>query len=590
MQIVRGIPVSPGIVIGRIFVLDDEHRRIARRLVPADRVDEELTRLDAALGASVKDLEALRVEAERELGKETAGIFSFHIGALSDRALTDPMRNMVRDERVTAEYAVYKVLSRWADRFAHLPDATFATKVDDVRDLASRVLRHLIGEHQGRLAHLTHEAVIVANDLTPSQAAGFDRKKVAAFATDFGGRTSHTAIVARALGIPAVVGCKELGAIATDGTPIVVDGERGLVIVDPDEAKLDEYKGYIEQRKLFRLSLAEVTDLPGRTRDEVEVTVLGNIEFPEETESVLKHGGGGVGLYRTEFLFLTSQVEPTEEDHFESYRRCVKLLDGRPLVIRTVDLGADKYTQSRFEIPERNPFLGCRSIRYCLQSLPMFRRQLRAILRVSALGPVSVMFPLITSTSEFRQGKWLLHDVMEELAEEGVPFDRDIRVGMMVEVPSAAVMADVFAREADFFSIGTNDLVQYTLAVDRTNERVAHLYNPAHPAVLRLIRDVMRAARRHKVPVSCCGEAAGDLEMALLLLGLGLRTLSVTASTIPELKRLIRSVSIAQCERIARRAISFDSDVEVAAFLRDQIRKIIPDAFDGRSAEPRSLQ
>jgi phosphotransferase system enzyme I (PtsI) len=302
---------------------------------------------------------------------------------------------------------------------------------------------------------------------------------------------------------------------------------------------------------------------------------------------VLACGGGGVGLYRTEFLYLASETEPSEEDHYKAYSECVRLCAGRPLTIRTVDLGADKYTQRQQEDPERNPFLGLRSIRYCLKSQPMFKTQLRALLRASALGPIKVMFPLITSTAEFRQAKFILNEVMEDLAEEGLAYDPRLSVGMMVEVPSAAVMADSFAREVDFFSIGTNDLVQYTLAVDRTNERVAHLFNPAHPAVIKLIKDVARVGRRRHVPVSCCGESAGDPDFALLLIGLGLRTLSTTAASIPQLKRMVRSVTIEQCEKIARRALSFDSDVSVAAYLRDQARKVIPEAYAGRSVEER---
>ncbi|MFG0313138.1 MAG: phosphoenolpyruvate--protein phosphotransferase, partial [Phycisphaerales bacterium] len=343
-------------------------------------------------------------------------------------------------------------------------------------------------------------------------------------ATDLGGKTSHTAIVARALGIPAVVGCQAVTEVAIDEQPIIIDGDRGLVILNPTTEKLEEYHAYIEQRKVLQLTLDELATLEPITRDEVEINILGNIEFADEIGSVMRAGGGGVGLYRTEFLYLTSRTEPTESDHYESYARCVELLEGRPLIIRTVDLGADKHTQESFLIPERNPFLGCRSIRFCLKSLPMFKRQLRAVLRASALGPIKVMFPLITSPDEFRRARLILNDVMEDLDDAGIEFDRSIPVGMMVEVPSAAIMAPVFAREADFLSIGTNDQVQYTLAVDRTNERVADLFNPAHPAVIRLIREVVKGARRHDTPVSCCGESAGDPEYALLLIGLGVRT------------------------------------------------------------------
>lgn len=588
MLAIKGIPVSPGVVIGRVFTLDDERQRIPRRAVPREQAPAEQKRLDAALAAARAELAAFQRTAEAEMGEETAKIFLFHLGMLSDKNLIGPMRTMIEKEQVTAEYAAWKAMQDLAARFASMRDSAFTTKANDVEDLAIRLLRQLVGEHRTRLNELGHEAAVIATDLTPSQTAAFDRKRVVAFATDLGGRTSHTSIVARALGIPAVVGCGDLTRHADDGTRVIVDGDRGLVILDPDEATLDEYKAVIEQRRVFQLSLDELASLPAVTRDGVEVELLGNIEFPEEVPHLLGCGAAGVGLYRTEFLYLAKETEPTEEEHFQAYSACVRLLAGRPLTIRTMDLGADKYTQRQAANPERNPFLGLRSIRYCLKSLPMFKAQLRAICRASALGPIKVMFPLITSVQELRQAKWVLREVMEDLFEEGVEFDPKMPIGMMVEVPSAALMADTFAGEVDFFSIGTNDLIQYTLAVDRTNERVAALFAPTHPAVVKLIKDVARVGRRRNLPVSCCGEAAGDPDFALLLLGMGLRTLSATAASIPQLKRLVRSVTIKQCEQIARRALSFDSDASVAAFLRDQARKIIPEAFDGRTVEERA--
>lgn len=588
MHIVKGIPVSPGVVIGRIFVLDDERQRIPRRQIPADSVQAEQARLDSALAMSIRELHALRANAEKQMGEEAAKIFLFHLGMLADKNLVVPMHRMIAGELVTAEYAVYKSFRDLADNFRRMKDTTFSTKANDLEDLSTRVLRHLIGEHRSKLAELHHEAVVVAGDLTPSQTAGFDRDKVVAFATDLGGRTSHTSIVARALGIPAVVGCGDITQHASDGQQVIVDGDRGLVILEPDEHRLEEYNAYIEQRKIYQLSLDELARLPALTRDGTPIQLLGNIEFPQEVPVVLACGGEGVGLYRTEFLYLASETEPSEEDHFAAYSECVRMLAGRPLIIRTVDLGADKYTQRQQEQPERNPFLGLRSIRFALKTLPMFRTQLRAILRASALGPIRMMFPLITSISEFRHAKWLVRDVMEDLAEDNIPYDPEIPIGMMVEVPAAALMADDFACEVDFFSIGTNDLVQYTLAVDRTNERVASLFSPAHPAVVRLIKEVARVGRRRNIPVSCCGEAAGDQDYAVLLIGLGLRTLSVNAASIPHLKRMVRSVTIQQCERIARRALSFDTDTSVASFLREETRKIIPEAFEGRSFEERS--
>ncbi len=581
----KGLPVSSGIAIGRVMVVDDDLRRVQRRKVAAAAIAPEIERLDTAIGKSIDEIRDVHARAEKEMGADTAKIFLFHVGMLQDKSLIGEMKRLIEAEQVNADYAVSSTLAKLSDRLRQAGDTVFATKVNDIDDLGHRLLRHLTGGDQGKIDSAESDTIIVARDLTPSQTAGFDRSKILGFTTDLGGRTSHTAIVARALEIPAVVGCQTLLRVARDGMGIIVDGDRGTVILNPDPVTLEEYRGSIEQQRTFRLSLADLSSLPSVTQDGTDVKIVGNIEFPREITSVLASGGEGVGLYRTEFLYLTRATEPTEEDHYESYKQCVELLKGRELVIRTVDLGADKYTQSREEIPERNPFLGCRSIRYCLRNLPMFKRQLRAILRASALGPIKVMFPLITSMTELRHAKYLVNDVMEELEEEGVPFDRSIKVGMMVEVPSAALMADAFAREVDFFSIGTNDLVQYTLAVDRTNERVANLYSPTHPAVIRLIRDVCRSARRHQTPVSCCGESAGDLEYAMLLIGLGLRTLSVTSSAIPQLKRLIRSVTVPQCERIARQVMSLDSEVQVAALLRDRARKIVPEAFDGRSVE-----
>lgn len=588
MQTIKGIPVSPGIVIGRVFVLDDQGRRIARRTVAPEHVPREQHRLEAALAASIAELAAVRDDAERQMGKETAQIFAFHMGMLADRSLVGSMRGLIADRRLAAECAVQQAFAELAERFRRMKDTAFTTKANDVDDLSQRVLRHLIGEHTSRLAHLDHEAIVVSADLTPSQVAGFDRSRVVAFATELGGRTGHTSIVARALGIPAVVGCPGLMSNVSDGTPVVLDADRGLVVLNPEPETVEEYRRHLEQRRVFRLSLEDAARLPGVTRDGTRVHILGNIEFPDEIEAVLKLGGEGVGLYRTEFLYLTREAEPTEEDHFRAYRACLDALHGRTLVIRTVDLGADKHTQARAAQPERNPFLGLRSIRYCLHHQGMFRTQLRALLRASALGPLRIMFPLVTNIAELRQAKWLVREVMEDLDDEGVTYDRRLKIGMMVEVPSAALTADTFAREVDFFSIGTNDLVQYTLAVDRTNERVASMFNPCHPAVLRLIKEVSRVCRRREVPVSCCGESAGELEFAVLLIGLGLRTLSVTAAAIPPLKKLVRSVTVRECERIAREALSLDSDVAVSSFLRDRTRKIIPDAFDDRNVEERA--
>jgi phosphotransferase system enzyme I (PtsI) len=584
MQVFRGLPVSPGIAIGRVLVVDDDLRRVVKRTIKAGQAKAEVARFDKAVEQSLEELAEVHAKARKEMGAETAKIFLFHAGMLRDKTLLTPIRATIESEQVSAEYAVSQAFASLAQKFRENSDSVFATKVNDVEDLAHRLMKHLEGETASRLSQADKDTIIIARDLTPSQTASFDRSKVRGFATDLGGKTSHTAIVARALEIPAVVGCQSLLRYAVDGMSVILDGEAGSVLLNPDETTLEQYRRLIEQRRVFKMALSEVASLPSVTADGTKIALLGNIEFPGEVRSVLAAGGEGVGLYRTEYLYLTGTREPSEEDHYRAYKKCVELSAGRELTIRTVDLGADKYTQSREEIPERNPFLGCRSIRYCLRDVPMFKRQLRALLRASALGPIKIMFPLVTAMQELRHAKYLVNDVMEELDEEGIAFDRNLKIGMMVEVPSAALMADAFAREVDFFSIGTNDLVQYTLAVDRTNERVANLYAPTHPAVIRLIHEVAKAAARRDLPVSCCGESAADLEYAILLLGLGLRTLSVTSSAMPQVKRLIRSVDIKDCERIAKQALSLDSDVRVSALLRDRARGIVPEAFEGGRA------
>ncbi len=583
MQTLRGIPVSPGFVIGRIFVIEDESRpRVKKHNIDPADVPAELERYEFARNASISELNDLHKTAADEMGKEAAKIFLFHIGVLCDPTVITPIKKMIEEDRVNAEYAILSTFNTLSKKFASHPDSTFQSKVDDLRDLASRQLENLGTKKKASITNLNEGTVIVARDLTPSQTAGFDRTKVAAFVTALGGRTSHTAIVAGALNLPAVVGVKGVLSQANDGQKIIVDGEKGFIILDPDEETIEHYHQAQIRARQVSLSLHEYAKLPAITADGVHITLLGNIEFAHEIDQVINDGGTGIGLYRTEFLFLTRRAKPTEEDHYQAYSECVKNLKGKSLTIRTIDLGADKYTQAQEEDPERNPYLGLRSIRYCLVHQDIFRTQLRAILRASAHGPIKVMFPLVTNIAEFRTGKYFIREEMEELDEQGVAYDKNIEVGMMVEVPAAALMAGSFAREVDFFSIGTNDLVQYTLAVDRTNERVASLYTPIHPAVLKLIRDVTRAGRRHEVPVSCCGQSAADPVFAALLLGLGVRTISATGSSLPMLKKTIRGLTVSRCERIAKKAISFDSEAEAASYVRSRLRKLVPEVFDGR--------
>ncbi len=579
MEIKKGIGVSPGVAISTAIVLDAEDLAIPRRYIETGQVEAEVKRFEDALSKSLVELGELRSAVTTKYSKEIGGIFDFHIGVLNDPSLVQPVVTAIRGQKVTAEYAVSVVLRRFASNFQAMSDRYLADRVKDIYDIERRILHNLIGLKQESLSQLTTDAVIVARDLLPSQTAALDRSHIKGFATDVGGRTSHTAIVARALGIPAVVGLGNLTTEVSSGDTIIIDGNRGVVIVSPDEDQLAEHREYERKREVLELELKELQALPAVTADGHVISLQANIEFPEEVNDAIARGAAGIGLYRTEFLFLASAKEPTEDDHYNAYADALARLDGRPLVIRTLDLGADKYTQAKQVVPERNPFLGDRSIRMCLHDIPMFKRQLRAIMRATVLGDVRIMFPMISTLMELRQAKMILNDVIEELEDEGVAFRRDIPVGMMIEVPSAALMANQFAREVNFFSIGTNDLVQYTLAVDRTNEKVAGLFCPAHPAVLALIRDVIRAGHRNTISVSVCGEMAGEPLYTLLLLGLGLTIFSMNSPDVGEVKKIIRSTTLEHARQVARRVMSFDSERQVLHFLREETRKIVPEVF-----------
>ncbi|MEM8874848.1 MAG: phosphoenolpyruvate--protein phosphotransferase [Planctomycetota bacterium] len=583
MEIFKGIGVSPGVVVSTAVVLDAEDVSVPRRTVAPDAITEELQRIDLAVEHAIDDLTNLRDDMADSHGSDIGGIFDFHLGILRDKSILKRIRTSVETEQLAAESAVHGILQDTAAKFLGLKDKYFAERVKDVYDIERRLLRRLIGQQHEALTALSGDVAVIAHDLLPSQTAALDKRHVKGFATDVGGRTSHTAIVARAMNIPAVVGLGNATAALSNGDVVIIDGTRGMVIVHPDKDQIAEYRASERQQAKVQMELAKLRDLPAETADPppntYRVALEANIEFPAEISDAVEQGAEGIGLYRTEFLYLASKQEPSEEDHFAAYHDALQRLDGKPLTIRTLDLGADKYSEDQARTPEKNPFLGDRSIRMCLHDIPMFKRQLRAILRASAHGTVKVMFPMISTLMELRQAKMVLGDVMEELEDEGIPFDRDIPIGMMVEVPAAAFMAPQFAKEVDFFSIGTNDLIQYTLAVDRTNERVAGLFNPAHPAVLGLIRDVIRAAQRAKIPASVCGEMAGEPLYTLLLLGLGLHTFSMNGPDVPEVKKIIRNTTMDHARTVARKVMSFDSERQVIHYLREQTRTILPEAF-----------
>jgi phosphoenolpyruvate-protein phosphotransferase (PTS system enzyme I) len=582
MEIKKGIGVSPGVVIGTALVLEAEDLVIPKRTIESAEVAAELLRLERAMAEAAAKVAEQRDAITARYGEEIGKIFGFHLGILHDAALMAQIKKEIEANLNTAEYAVSVVMRKYAGRFGAMPDRYLAERVKDIYDIERQVLEKLIGERQQDLLHLQQEVVVIAHDMLPSQTAALDRRHVRGFATDAGGRTSHTAIVARAMDIPAVVGLGNITAEINGGDTVIIDGNHGVVIVNPDEPTLREHRLAEQKRQAMERERANLRDLPARTLDGYEVSLQANIEFPAEVDGALARGASGIGLYRTEFLYLAQEGEPSEQSQFQAYCDALARLDGKPLVIRTLDLGADKYTRNSAGHVESNPFLGDRSIRLCLHDIPMFKRQLRAIMRASAhqeRSDIKIMFPMISTLMELRQAKMILNDVIEEMEDEGEPFRKDIAVGMMIEVQSAAIMANEFAKEVNFFSIGTNDLIQYTLAVDRTNERVAGLFSPGHPSVLRLLRDTIRAGARNHIAVSVCGEMAGEPLYTLLLLGLGLNTFSMNGPDIPEVKKIIRSTTLKHAQQVARRVMSFDSERQVMHFLREETRKIDPDAF-----------
>jgi phosphotransferase system enzyme I (PtsI) len=578
MEIKRGIPVSPGVAIGPALVLDTEGVRIPRRFIAGDLLDAEVGRLRQALADAAREARDNQAAINDKLGSKYGAIFAAHALLIEDPALVREIEGLIRQRGLSAEYAVSQVMRRHAKALESVGRGHFATRAADLFDIEKTILRRLVGHHTDVLGQLKEPVVILAHDLTPSETASLDPKMVHAFVTEAGGRASHTAIMAGVLGIPAVVG---LGRFLTDisgGDEVIVDGTRGVIILNPDdetrESSLQSQKSF----RTFEHQLSQLRDLPAETCDGTRVLLLGNIEFPHEAGECVERGAGGVGLYRTEFLYLNRQDDPTEAEHVEAYLKVLRALGGRPVVIRTLDLGADK-----FAIPdephrdERNPFLGLRSVRLCLRNLTLFKTQMRAILRASAFGDVRIMFPMVSTLLELRQCKMILAEVKEDLEDEGIPFNRELPVGTMIEVPSAAILAEAMAREVSFFSIGTNDLVQYTLAADRTNEAVASLYSPGDPAVLRLIEIVVAAAARNNTEVSVCGEMSGEPIYTLLLLGMGLRQLSVTPHNIPEIKKLIRSITLDEANQVAREALRLETARDVNHYLRDKTRRLLPE-------------
>lgn len=573
----QGIPVSPGVAIGPALVLDSAGYRIPRTLLAPNQVDGEFARLRDAVDQVSTRLESSRLETSAVAGEHTGDIFAAQLQMLHDPRLQAELRRRIQQECQSAAYAVSRVLHNYSAALRRLDNPVLADRAEDVLDIEKQLLLSLGAVSDGPLSDLKEPVIILAHVLTPSETANLDRRFVRGFCTETGGPGGHTAIVAKGLELPAVVGIGNFLDQVGDHATVIVDGDRGRVIFDPDAATLASYQQRLKERRSLTARLSELRDLPAETTDGTPLRLSANIEFPHETTTCIERGADGIGLYRTEFLYLSSAEEPSEEDHYQAYSQVVREMEGRPVVIRTLDLGADKMGHRPLAEHEHNPFLGLRSIRLSLRNLDLFRPQLRAILRAAVHGDIRVMFPLITTIAEFRQARMLLNVVAQDLEESGTPHRGDIPVGMMVEVPAAVIMLDRFIKEVDFLSIGTNDLAQYTLAVDRSNEYVAELYQSSDPAVLRLIARCVEIAGEYNRPLSVCGEMSSKPARALLLLGMGVRHLSVPPSSLLRVKKAIRSVSIQQCQQISERVMQLESARDVDLYLLDRLSEYVPE-------------
>jgi len=577
----KGIPASPGIVIGKVFLLSREAIQIKRTEIKEAGVSEELGRLDEALEKTRSELSEIRERISREIGEDYGNIFGAHILMLEDPMLVDEARRKVREERVSVEYALYQTLGEVKQIFQRIKDPYVRERSVDIHDVGWHLILNLTGGQGGLLSGLTQKAVVVAHDLTPTDTVRMPRDKVVALATDLGSRTSHTAIIARSMGVPAVVGLKNVTQRAKTGDTIIVDGNSGSVIVHPEPVVVKQYKRMQEKFFAFAQELGKMRDLPAQTIDGRRVTLAANIELPVEVDIVHAHGGDGIGLYRTEFLYMNRADLPSEEEQFVVYRDMATAMAPKPSIIRTFDIGGDKFPPRFYYPHEPNPFLGCRAIRLSLKETGVFKEQLRAILRASAYGPLKIMLPMISGLEELIEAKRVIDSAKGELRSKGVAFNEAIEVGIMVEVPSAAMTADLLSLEADFFSIGTNDLTQYLIAVDRGNENINYLYEPLHPGVLRLIKRVVDCAHEAGIQVGMCGEMAGDPLCTLLLLGLGLDELSMSPVVIPEVKKVIRASRMEEATEVVEKTYTLSTAREITDYLKTKVRDKLPEIYGG---------
>ncbi|MFW5802635.1 MAG: phosphoenolpyruvate--protein phosphotransferase [Verrucomicrobiota bacterium] len=574
-----GTGVSAGIVIGRALVWHDPFSNPSRIDLGADAIEDEVHRFSVAIQQSVAQIHELKERVAEALGSRNAAVFDAHVMLVGDQAMLEEVEATIRREQCNAEFAFHTVLNRYQDALRDLKDGYIRDRLADIRDVAARVINNLTGQCGLSLAHLPDPRVVIAHDLTPSETADIDRQNVIGFATEIGSRTSHTAIMARSLSIPAVVGAPQLTNTVYNDEMVILDGYRGLLIPSPTEETLADYRARIESQQRWFSNIQAEANLPPETPDGFRVRLAANIEQSDEIEQAKEQYGVGIGLYRTEYLFLNRPALPNEEEQLAAYRQAAEAILPRSVIFRTLDIGGDKFL-SNLKLPnELNPFLGNRAIRFCLERPEIFRTQIRAILRASAFGKVRLMFPMITTVEEIRQAQNHVQDAKDQLRREKVAFNPYLDVGIMIETPAAAMLADKLAEHVDFFSIGTNDLIQYCMAADRSNPDVGWLYQPCHPALIRLIKQVLAAACRHGRWVSVCGEMAADPVTLPLLLGLGVQELSMSPMALPGVKRLIRRLRMHQAETVVDQALACSTAEEVEKLCRNLIRQVDPQSI-----------
>ncbi|HIQ75576.1 MAG TPA: phosphoenolpyruvate--protein phosphotransferase [Candidatus Cottocaccamicrobium excrementipullorum] len=568
----KGTGASAGIGIGNAVIVEEKELVIKRETI--NDPDQEIQRFKGALEESMKQTEALAADLEKRVGEKEAEILKGHIMLLSDPMLVGEIQNNIQNEKVNAEFAIETVCTMYADMFASMGDELMQQRATDMRDIKTRMQKVLLGVESVDIASLPEGTVIVAKDLTPSMTAGINPANVSGIVTELGGRTSHSAILARALEIPAVVALSGILDNVSNGDALVLDGTEGTVLVNPEEPVLKEYQDKREAFLKEKKELEQYIGKPSVTKDGVKVEVVANIGKPEDVDKVLQYDGEGVGLFRTEFLFMDRDSMPTEEEQFEAYRKVAVAMDGKPVIIRTLDIGGDKEIPYMGLKKDENPFLGYRAVRFCLDRKDdVYRPQLRALLRASAYGNIKIMIPLVTCIEEYRQVKALVHEIMAELDKEGIAYNKNIDLGIMVETAAASLIADIFAKEVDFFSIGTNDLTQYTMSVDRGNDKVSYLYSTFNPAVLRSIKRIITCAREAGIMVGMCGEAASDPMMIPLLLAFGLNEFSMSPSAILRARKMITQYSTKELQEVADKAMSFATTAEVENYMREFISK-----------------